>query len=211
MLFLHVNEITEAIITFLLLVPFFLSGKIKSGIKLAIMYYGFLMIDYFCIPLLNDRIAILVSMVVVSLRMILPCIIAGTYAFMTTTVSEFICALRKIHVSECVIIPCMVIIRFFPTIKEDYSQIRNAMAFRGVGVGKFSLITQPMKTLEYIIIPLLMNGNNVSQDLSIAALTKGIGVKGNHTCVEQIKVKAIDYIYILICILPLILFKKGVI
>ena len=41
-----------------------------------------------------------------------------------------------------------------------------------------------------------MNGNNVSQDLSIAALTKGIGVKGNHTCVEQIKVKAIDYIYI---------------
>ena len=174
MLFLHVNEITEAIITFLLLVPFFLSGKIKSGIKLAIMYYGFLMIDYFCIPLLNDRIAILVSMVVVSLRMILPCIIAGTYAFMTTTVSEFICALRKIHVSECVIIPCMVIIRFFPTIKEDYSQIRNAMAFRGIGVGKFSLITQPMKTLEYIIIPLLMNGNNVSQDLSIAALLKGL-------------------------------------
>lgn len=211
MLFLHVNEITEAIIAFLLLVPFFLSGKIKSGIKLAIMYYGFLMIDYFCIPLLNDRIAILVSMVVVSLRMILPCIIAGTYAFMTTTVSEFICALRKIHVPECMIIPCMVIIRFFPTIKEDYSQIRNAMAFRGIGVGKFSLITQPMKTLEYIIIPLLMNGNNVSQDLSIAALTKGIGVKGNHTCVEQIKVKAIDYIYILICILPLILFKKGVI
>ena len=105
MLFLHVNEITEAIITFLLLVPFFLSGKIKSGIKLAIMYYGFLMIDYFCIPLLNDRIAILVSMVVVSLRMILPCIIAGTYAFMTTTVSEFICALRKIHVPECMIIP----------------------------------------------------------------------------------------------------------
>ena len=210
MLFLHVNEITEAIITFLLLVPFFLSG-IKSGIKLAIMYYGFLIIDYFCIPLLNDRIAILVSMVVVSLRMILPCIIAGTYAFMTITVSEFICAFRKIHVSECVIIPCMVIIRFFPTIKEDYSQIRNAMAFRGIGVGKFSLITQPMKTLEYIIIPLLMNGNNVSQDLSIAALTKGIGVKGNHTCVEQIKVKAIDYIYILICILPLILFKKGVI
>ena len=169
------------------------------------------MIDYFCIPLLNDRIAILVSMVVVSLRMILPCIIAGTYAFMTTTVSEFICALRKIHVPECMIIPFMVIIRFFPTIKEDYSQIRNAMAFRGIGVGKFSLITQPMKTLEYIIIPLLMNGNNVSQDLSIAALTKGIGVKGNHTCVEQIKVKAIDYIYILICILPLILFKKGVI
>ena len=92
------------------------------------MYYGFLMIDYFCILLLNDHIAILVSMVVVSLRMILPCIIAGTYAFMTTTVSEFICALRKIHVHECMIIPCMVIIRFFPTIKEDYSQIRNAMA-----------------------------------------------------------------------------------
>ena len=52
------------------------------------------------------------------------------------------------------------------------------------------------KNIPVAVIPMvdygMMNGNNVSQDLSIAALTKGIGVKGNHTCVEQIKVKAID-------------------
>ena len=30
------------------------------------------------------------------------------------------------------VIPCVVVIRFFPTIAEDYRQIRNAMALRGI-------------------------------------------------------------------------------
>ena len=61
------------------------------------------------------------------------------------------------RVPEAVVIPCVVVIRFFPTIAEDYRQIRNAMALRGIASGGWGLVRHPAQSLEYILIPLLMN------------------------------------------------------
>ena len=99
------------------------------------------------------------------------------------------------HVPESVIIPCAVVVRFFPTVQEDYHQIHNAMALRGIAEGKGALLLHPMQSLEYILMPLLMNGNNVAQDLSVAALTKGIGLPGTHTCMTELHLTVWDFIY----------------
>ena len=138
----------------------------------------------------------------------LPCIITGAYVFSTTTAGELTCALRRMHVPESVIIPCVVVVRFFPTVKEDYRQIRAAMALRGIAEGKAALLRHPAQSLEYILMPLLMNGNNVAQDLSVAALTKGIGLPGKHTCMVELKLTAWDFVYPALCTLPL-LWKGG--
>ena len=66
-------------------------------------------------------------MIAVGIRMLLPCLITGAFAFTTTSPGEFTAALRRMHVPEAVIIPCIVVIRFFPTLREDYRHIRNAM------------------------------------------------------------------------------------
>lgn len=73
-----------------------------------------------------------------------------------------------------------------------------------------ALLRHPAQSLEYILIPLLMNGTNVSQDLSVAALTKGIGLPGQHTCMTEIRMAAWDYGYMLICAMPLALFMGGI-
>ncbi|WP_455716896.1 energy-coupling factor transporter transmembrane component T [Anaerosporobacter sp.] len=206
MLFVHVDTVTEASMTTLFILPFFLHGKSRTGIKLFIIYYGCLLTDIVILPFADGFILVLLSLFAVSIRMMLPCIIAGAYAFSTTTISEFVCTMRKLHIPECVIIPCMVIVRFFPTIKEDYMQIKNAMAFRGIVSGGGSMLLRPVQTLEYVLMPLLMNGNNVAQDLSVSSLTKGIGLKGTHTCMTQIKMNLQDVIYMAICTMPLIIF-----
>lgn len=74
MLFIHVNEMTEAIMSLLFLLPFFLSGKVKTGVKMAILYYGLLAVYMLLIPRLNGRISVLISLAAISLRMMLPCI-----------------------------------------------------------------------------------------------------------------------------------------
>ena len=61
-----------------------------------------------------------------------------------------------------------------------------------------------------ILMPLLMNGNNVAQDLSVAALTKGIGLPGRHTSMIELCPKAADILYPLLCTLPMLLFWGGV-
>lgn len=209
MLFFHVGTMAEAIATGFFLLLFFLSGRIRSGIRLSVLYFGLLTVDVWVVPLAGEGILLnLLSLVSVGIRMMLPCLITGIYAFSTTTVGELTSALRKMHIPESVIIPCAVVVRFFPTVQEDYHQIRNAMALRGIAEGKAALLLHPMQSMEYILMPLLMNGNNVAQDLSVAALTKGIGLSGTPTCMTELHLTAWDFLYPALCTLPLL--WKGV-
>lgn len=146
----------------------------------------------------------------VGLRMMLPCLITGAYAFTTTSVSEFVTAMRRLRVPEAVVIPCMVVIRFFPTIAHDYRRIREAMALRGIAAGRFALVRHPAQSLEFILVPLLMNATVVSRDLSVAALTKGLGVRGEHTCMTTIRMRWYDWLWMLVCTTPLALSIGGV-
>ena len=166
--------------------------------------------DFFLIPVADGIVLNVISLFSVGIRMMLPCVISGAYTFSTTSVGEMVCALRKLKISETIIVPCVTVIRFFPTIGEDYRQIRNAMAFRGIASGKAAMLCHPVKSLEYILIPLLMNSNNVAQDLSIAAMTKGISLPGKHTSMIELKMTAKDWFYMVLCTVPFILYFGGV-
>ena len=99
MLFFHVGTGAEAVATGLFLLLFFLSGHTRTGIRLSVVYFGLLAIDLFVVPLAGEGILLnLLSLVSVGIRMMLPCIITGAYAFSTTTVGELTSALRRMHV-----------------------------------------------------------------------------------------------------------------
>ncbi len=209
-LFLHVSLITEILLVTLLLSLYFLAGKVKSGIRMITIYTILISIDFLIIPIADGLLLNFLSMLSVGIRMMLPCIIAGAYAFSTTTVGEMVCGLRKLKIPEFIIIPCVTVVRFFPTIAEDYRQIRNAMAFRGIAIGTGALLRHPAQSLEYILMPLLMNSNNVAQDLSVAAMTKGISLPGQHTSMIELHLTWLDWTYMFACTVPFVLFLGGV-
>lgn len=210
LLFFHINMRAEAFLVLLLLLPFFPAGRGKKGIRFGIIYMILAAAEIFLVPGADGIWLNVLSLLSVGIRMLLPCIIAGAYAFTTTTVGEMVCALRRMRIPEEIIIPCVVVIRFFPTVREDYRQIRNAMALRGIAAGKGAALYHPSQTLEYILIPLLMNASNVAQDISAAALTKGIGIKGQHTSMTEIRMTAPDWSYMLLCTLPFFFCWGGV-
>ena len=200
MLLFHVGTGAEAAATALCLLLFFLSGKARAGVRLSVLYFGLLAVDLFVVPRAGESVLLnLLSLVSVGVR-----IITGAYAFSTTTVGELTAALRRMHLPESIIIPCAVVVRFFPTVGEDYRHIRAAMALRGIAAGRGALLRHPVQSLEYILMPLLMNSNNVAQDLSAAALTKGIGLPGRHTCMTELRLTAWDFLYPALCTLPLL-------
>ena len=206
MLFFHVNLVTELVLIVFFLAPMFLCGAWKRGVKFGAAYFVLLASDIWLVPLAGGLVLDWVSLLAVGIRMILPCIVTGAFAFTTTSVSEFVCAMRKMKVPESVAIPCMVVVRFFPTVREDYRQIKYSIRLRGIGGGIRGAVCHPMRKLEYVVIPLLMNSNNVAQDLSVAALTKGLGIEGEHTSMVQIRMRAYDYLYMSACTLPLCLY-----
>lgn len=211
LLFFHTGIMVEIAFTSLVLLLYIFSNRRKTGIRLAILYAVLTCVEAFLIPHVSEGILLnLLSMFAVGFRMILPCIITGAYAFSTTSMGEFVAAMRSMHIPESVVIPCAVVIRFFPTLKQDYRMIRDAMALRGITDGKGTLLFHPIRSLEYILMPLLMNASNVAQELSVAALTKGIGLEGRHTCMNPIHMQRYDYVCMFLCTVPFLVKGAGV-
>lgn len=131
MLFFHVGLATQIVMVVLFLLPLLAAARWRTALNFGVTYavltaLGMLDPDALGLPWLH-----VVSALAVGVTMMLPCFITGAYTFTTTSASAFICAMRRMRVPEAVVIPCVVVIRFFPTIAEDYRQIRNAMALRG--------------------------------------------------------------------------------
>jgi len=191
--------------------PFFTAGLYSIAFMFLGIYFLQLLVSQFIVPYITVAfVTYILSFLVFGLRSLLPSMIAGTYSMKTTAVSEWIATFKKLHFPNWLLIPLAVIARFFPTIREDYQHIRQAMAFRGIGTSLWDLVKHPIQTFEYILIPLLMNATQVAEDLTISSLTKGLSLPGKSTSIVSLKMSSYDWIYVLLAFIPLLLHLGGV-
>lgn len=61
-----------------------------------------------------------------------PCGMLAGITVSTTKVNEFLSAMNKIHVSKKVVIPFAIMLRYIPTVREDWRYIKDAMRLRDV-------------------------------------------------------------------------------
>lgn len=176
---LYVMAAMSAIPIFLL----FASGKPKAALGSALIYAASALANEYLMPVTHGILNILVVMLAATFYRLLPGLIMGYYLVATTTVSEFIAAMERMHVSRKIIIPLSVMFRFFPTVGEEARAIGDAMRMRGLRLG-FDAVKKPMAMLEYRLVPLLMCSVKIGDELSAASLTRGLGspVKRTNIC-----------------------------
>lgn len=139
----------------------------------------------------------------------LPSVITAWYAIKTTKIDEFMSAMQKMHMPDGIAVSLAVVMRFFPTIKEEYGSINDAMKMRGIlfGGGKVG------KMLEFRIIPLLFSCVNIGEELSAAAVTRGLGAPVRRTSICELRLGAADIILFAVLTLStvaLVMIKFGV-
>ena len=137
---------------------------------------------------------ILVAICMTVLRF-MPGFATGAYLMRTTTVSAFLAAMDRMHLPQAITIPLAVTFRFFPTIGEEHSAIQKAMRLRGVRLGG----GKPSKMLEYRLIPLIITCVNISDELSAAALTRGLGSPHKRTNICEIGFGPLDWAAFAVC------------
>ncbi len=123
----------------------------------------------------------------------MPALITAWYVIRTTKIGEFMSAMQRMHVPDGISISLAVVMRFFPTIKEEYSAISDAMKMRGISWGGGSAV----KMVEYRMIPLMFSCVNIGDELSAAAITRGLGGKVKRTSVEELRLRAFDLVLII--------------
>ena len=124
----------------------------------------------------------------------MPAMITAWYVVRTTKIGEFVCAMQKMHIPDGITISLAVVMRFFPTIKEEYAAIRDAMKMRGIMLGGGNATG----VIEYRMIPLLFSCVNIGDELSAAAVTRGLGGKVKRTSAQTLRIGAADILLILL-------------
>lgn len=126
---------------------------------------------------------------------ILPSVAIAAYAVKTTTVSELISGMERIHMPKEVTIPLTVMFRFFPTVFQESEAISDAMKMRGIKLGG----KKSSKILEYKLIPMITCSVKIGEELSAAAITRGLGAPVKRTNICQLKFNFADVVLILFC------------
>lgn len=189
----YVRPILAAVPMMLLL----LERKFKISFGYAAAFIVAELIQLYVAPLTSGAGTVLLLLFSGMMLRLAPGVAAFYYLATTTTVGDLVAGLEKMHLPQTIIIPLSVMFRFFPTLAEENRAIGAAMRMRGIRIGKAGLAA----TFEYRLIPLMMSSIRIGEELSAAALTRGLGAPVRRSTISEIGFRPVDVVCILVCII----------
>lgn len=186
--FVHKNLILNSILVF---IPIFLLISDKRY-RPAFIYGGLFVIAIF-VKIYGGKfefpylISMILGLIVELIFRFFPVFMFGYYIIKSTKPNEFISAMNLWHVPEAFIIPVSVVFRFVPTLAEENKSISNAMRMREIRFGTKKFLKNPSMILEYRLVPLMMSVAKIGEELSAAALSRGLGGLKKRTCMVELR------------------------
>ena len=175
--------------------------KFLRALAYAGIYLAALTVSMWILPMTSGIINYLLLATCGVVTRFLPGIMMAAYLVSTTTVSEFTAAMLRMKMSEKIIIPLSVMFRFFPTVMDEAASISAAMRMRDVRFGG----RNAGKMLEYRLVPLMTCCVKIGEELSAAALTRGLGGDVRRTNICKIGFRFVDWVVIALCVVPFVM------
>ena len=158
-------------------------SMIQEGIKFVACWAAMILLGTLLLHSHVNGETIFLLLMCQLMRRFIPCLMAAQMFVRTTTISQLMAAVQRMHMTYSAAIPFAVVIRFFPTFREEHKNIKMSMKMRGI---RYSL--------EHILVPMLHSALNISDELSAAALSRGLGAEKERTFVCQLSLKPIDWL-----------------
>lgn len=112
-------------------------------------------------------------------------------------VNELMYSLEQMHMPKSVLIPIMVIYRYVPTILKEIKMIRAGIKMRGLGC-RMKHPASVINAANYYMTALISRSEKLSDELSAAAICKGLSVKRDRSCITKVKIQVPDMIVLFI-------------
>ena len=182
------------ILVFLPVLLLFAEKEWMTGLIAILIYVG----SYYAQMTLQNDLTMFQSFLALMLYIItkiLPTVILARYIVKSTKVSEFLAAMNRMHVTEKLTIPISVIFRFFPTVVEESRAINDAMRMRDIEMGS----KKAAEAVEYRMVPLIASCSIIGEELSAAAMTRGLDVGKKRSCIWNLKFGFADWAVMSLC------------
>ena len=178
-------------ITLIPIMLLILEKKYSSALRFLLAYSAALVLMFY---FLSEKAEGLIASLLIGycgiVVQFMPALITAWYVVRTTKIGEFMSCMQKMHVPDGIAVSLAVVMRFFPTIKEEYSSINDAMRMRGVMLGGGNVL----RMFEFRMIPLLFSCVNIGEELSAAAITRGLGGETKRSSIIELKLGLADYL-----------------
>lgn len=166
--------------------------------KLILAYGVMLLIQFVLFPLLPETVVMLLSLPAVSIRSFFPTIMGIVLLYKNTRVSQMTATFCKMHVPKGVTITLAVVVRYIPTLKEEWQHIWDAMRMCNVTRGIRNPFQRIGQKAECYLVPLFVSSLKTADELSAAAITRGIDDPATPTCRNYHPMSLRDYVVILL-------------
>lgn len=177
-----------------------LCGKWKYSIKGVCFYAVVWILTVWIMATMTGTLRIMFVAFLGLFHKVYACGMLAGFVLSTTKVSEFLSAMNRIHAPKKFVIPFAVMLRYVPTIQEDWHFIKDAMQMRDVSPSLGGFLSHPVMTVECIYVPLMMMASKAADELSIASVTRGIENPNPRTCLVQIKCGVADWTVMLLAV-----------
>ncbi|MDD7761648.1 MAG: energy-coupling factor transporter transmembrane component T [Firmicutes bacterium] len=187
----QLNYIASISIVIFISIFYILNVFIKDAIKGMILFAIVLHLPNFdALDKLPMIIKIILSFVIIIKFFFIP-FYAGKFLIKSSDVGSIISSMDKLRIPSAFSIPIAVMFRFFPSFREERKNIKLAMKIRGIS------FKNPIKYIEYVMVPLLVISSNIADDIAKAAEVKCIENPIKKTRYIEIGIKPVDFFYIL--------------
>lgn len=112
------------------------------------------------------------------------------------SVSELMVGLQKLRCPKSTSLALAIALRFLPTIRQELSQIKNAMKTRGVPLTFSTFLKAPTLTMEYMLVPFMMRCVKIADELAAAAVTRAIESPTPRGMRIPMKIRGRDVVYL---------------
>lgn len=179
-----------------------LSGRGANGKRVVspgfiITYFFLLAAQIYILPELPHALSVSLNIPVVQIRKIFPMAMALLWIFRTTTASETIATMTKMGLPKALTVTFAVTMRYFPSIVEEWTAVREAMKIRSISIMKGNPLTRVARKIECHLVPMLAAASRTSDELASAAACRGIDNPAKATCLAYRPCGVIDNMLII--------------
>lgn len=176
------SEISFVIMMAFALVWLCLAGQVRKALLFALIYgvlYGLSLLMMGITPL-----STLWLFANIARHLLIP--ISFLVGITDRPTGTLLAVFSKLHAPKSLGIATSVLLRFIPTIHTEFSFIRNSLKFRGIGLSVGQTLAMLPRMFEYLLVPLLIRTARISEELSAAAIVRGVRLDNAIVSIEPV-------------------------
>ena len=155
----------------------FAIGRGKTAISFSFAYLFFMALFWVTTMLPPSAL----GSVALACRTCMPiCLFAAIFAT-STKIGDLTAALYGLRLPKAAVVPLVIAVRFFPTLREECSAVADAMKVRGLAPSLRNLVSKPVLMFESAVVPVMLRCAKIADELAAAAVARGIDRPGRKT------------------------------